>query len=120
MSSTRYFKQPTNRPHKFGAKRTEFDGISFASKAEALRYAELKILQRAGQISDLELQPKFPLIVNNQLIGTYIGDFAYVDGRSHERVIEDVKSPATKTDLYRLKAKLVLAIHGVAIREVMR
>lgn len=106
--------------NKYGAKRTEFDGITFASKAEAKRYVELSILQRAGQIEDLKCQPKFPLKVEGVLVGSYIGDFSYRSKGSTELVVEDVKSPATKTSLYRLKAKLVRALHGITILEVMR
>ncbi|CAB5220218.1 Protein of unknown function DUF1064 [uncultured Caudovirales phage] len=105
--------------NKFGAKRTEFDGVSFASKAEAKRYAELSILQRAGQIENLKCQPKFPLTVEGVLVGSYIADFSYFLKGSTDLIVEDVKSPATKTALYRLKAKLVKAIHGITIVEVM-
>lgn len=105
---------------KYLSKKTEIDGIIFASKAEATRYVELKILQRAGRISDLELQPRFPLIVEGVAVGTYVADFSYRPAEGKEKVIEDVKSPATKTPVYRLKAKLVKAIHGVTITEVVR
>lgn len=47
--------------HKFNAVRTEVDGVSFASKAEAHRYAELRLLEKAGKIESLELQPVFVL-----------------------------------------------------------
>lgn len=47
--------------HKYGAVRTEVDGHSFASKAEARRYQELRLLEKAGKIESLELQPVFVL-----------------------------------------------------------
>ena len=46
---------------KYGAIRTTVDGVTFASKAEARRYAELKLLEQAGEIKGLELQPKFDI-----------------------------------------------------------
>ena len=48
--------------HKYNAIPTTVDGIRFASKREARRYLELKLLQKAGHISDLELQPRFRLM----------------------------------------------------------
>lgn len=106
--------------NKYGAKKTSFDGISFASKAEAHRYAELLILQRAGLIENLKCQPRFPMKIDGALICTYVADFSYNHKGSAEAVIEDVKSPATKTAVYRLKAKMMMAIHGIKITEVMR
>lgn len=43
---------------------TELDGFKFASKKEARRYGELRMLERAGKLSDLKIQPAFPLDVN--------------------------------------------------------
>ncbi len=97
---------------------TVVDGISFDSKAEARRYGELKLLQRAGEIAGLELQPKFVLSINGIKICKYIGDFAYcvVNGG---RVVEDVKSPATRANrVYQLKKRLLRACEGIEIKEV--
>lgn len=105
---------------KYGNRKTVLDGIAFASKAEAIRYAELKLLARAGQVEDLKCQPKFPLIVNGLLVATYIADFSYIDATSGAAVVEDVKSPATKTDTYRLKAKLMRALYQIDVKEVFR
>jgi hypothetical protein len=104
---------------KYGSVKTELDGITFDSKAEAKRYAELKILARGGLISDLKLQPKFPLEVNGLVVATYIADFSYRAG-TQGLVIEDVKSEATKTPVYNLKKKLMKALHGIEIVEVSR
>lgn len=54
---------PGPKRHKFNAQRTTLDGHAFASKAESHRYAELKLLEKAGEIESLELQPAFPLRV---------------------------------------------------------
>ena len=100
---------------KYHAKPVEIDNIRFASKREGKRYAELKLLERAGQIRNLELQPKFPLIVNGVLVCTYIGDFAYFE--ANKRVIEDSKGFKTKE--YIIKRKLLLALNpGMEHREV--
>jgi hypothetical protein len=108
------------KPHKYGAVATEVDGIRFASKAEARRYGQLKLLEKAGRISDLKLQPRFPLTVEGVKVGTYVGDFQYTeigsDGAAKARVTEDVKG--VKTPLYVLKRKLVKAIYGIDILEI--
>lgn len=111
--------RPPSR-NKYGAKKTVVDGITFASKAEAIRYAELKLLQRAGLILDLKLQPKFPLVVSGKLVATYIADFSFTDVTTKLSVVEDVKSPATRTDAYRIKVKLLFALHGVEVTEIQR
>lgn len=102
--------------NKYGAVATEVDGRRFASRREALRYAELRMLERAGVISVLECHPRWPLLVNGQLIGHYTADFRYLDERGR-LVVEDVKGGPTSRD-YILRRKLMLAIHGIAIQEV--
>lgn len=101
---------------KYNAKRTEVDGIVFASKKESVRYGELKLMVRLKIIRDLELQPKFLCEVNGQKICTYIADFAYFDVPTKQVVYEDVKG--MKTAMYRLKKKLVKALFKVEIKEV--
>lgn len=59
--------------------KTVIDGITFDSIKESERYKKLLLLQKTGEISDLILQPKFPIIINNIKICTYIADFSYVD-----------------------------------------
>jgi hypothetical protein len=100
---------------KYHAIKTEVDGIVFASKREASRYSELKLLEAAGEIFDLKLQPKFPIVVNKQKICTYIADFEYElsDGT---KITVDVKG--VKTPVYRLKKKLMKACFGIEITEV--
>lgn len=96
--------------NKFGAKRTERDGFFFASKAEAARYDELKLLKRASSISALMLQPRYPLVVGGIKIATYVADFAYMD-KARQVHVEDVKSSPTRTPVYRLKKKLFEALY---------
>lgn len=108
------------RRHKYGVaapeRRTSRDGILFASRAEMLRYEELRLLQRGGEIDHLELQPRFPLVVCGQKIGTYVADFRYRDRRTGVQIIEDVKG--VRTSVFALKAKLVKALYGITIAEV--
>lgn len=104
--------------NKYHAIKTEIDGILFDSRKEAARYQDLKILERAGVIKMLEIQRKFDLIVNDQKICSYICDFSYYDMEKQEWIIEDTKSSATKTTVYRLKKKLMFACLGIEITEV--
>ena len=110
-------RTPSARRSKFNAVKTTVDGIMFHSRREAVHYGGLKNLEKAGEITHLELQPVYPLIVNGVLIGRYVGDFRFYrpDG---ELVLLDVKSEPTKTPSYRLKKKLVAALYGITITEV--
>ena len=104
-----------SRVSKYRNRVTNLDGIRFASEAEARRYSYLKIRLRIGEISDLELQPKFPIAVNDKRICNYIADFRYKENATGKVVVEDVKG--VKTPLYKLKKKLVEALYGVSIIE---
>lgn len=91
--------------NKYRNIKTIVDGIKFDSKKEAHRYSELSLLEKAKKINALTLQPRIPLMVNGKKIGYYVADFQYlVNGKT---VVEDVKSPATKTPLYKLKIKIL-------------
>lgn len=100
---------------KYRAVPTVVDGVRFASKAEARRYATLRVLARAGQIRDLELQPAFALHVAGTKIGTYRADFRY-RRRDGAVVVEDVKG--VLTPMYRWKKKHLRAEHGIEVNEV--
>ena len=111
--------------HKFGvgdkARRT-VDGIVFHSIAESKRYGELKLLAAAGEISDLELQPKFEwqttYSANERRMWAkhfYRADFAYINVAG-ERIIEDVKG--FKTREYKRKKKIVESLYRVEIIEI--
>lgn len=98
----------------------EVDGVKFASKREQKRHAELKLMEQAGEIRFLRLQPVFPLIVGQTQVAKYIADFAYVRNSDDVQIIEDVKSAITRKDpLYRLKFKIMAAM-GLYITEVMK
>ena len=101
---------------KYRAQPTVVDGIRFASQAEARRYGHLKMLERAGRIYDLELQPRFPLLVNAIKVATYVADFRYRFPGVSVPVVEDVKG--VQTPIYRLKKKMLLAQDNIIITEV--
>jgi hypothetical protein len=106
---------------KFGAVRTTVDGITFDSKFEAHRYTELRLMERAGLIRNLQLQVRFPIIINEEKVCTYVSDFVYdeeiewASGKSWQRVVEDAKG--MRTPVYNLKKKLVKAVLGIVIKE---
>lgn len=100
------------RRHKFNAKKTTVDGITFDSKLEARRYTELKLLERAGTITDLQLQPKFLLQEKfKDRTGKthrsihYIADFQYVEDGVD--VVEDTKG-YKGVAVFNVKKKLFL------------
>lgn len=99
---------------KYGAETTEIDGHKFDSRFEAEHYAELKLMERAGIITDLELQPRFLLQEGFIYHGhkerkvEYVADFQYYqDGKL---IVEDTKG--FRTDTYKLKRKLFLYKYG--------
>jgi len=108
---------------KFGAVKQQIDGIVFASKAEAKRYQALKLLEGAGHITKLELQPTYVLAPGVKFTGAaratpalrYRADFRYVDHLGNT-IVEDVKGMPTEG--YRIKKHLLLALHGIEVREV--
>lgn len=107
---------------KYHSKKVTVDGITFASRKEARRYQELKLLERAEEISGLELQKRFVLIpaqrVNGKVVEracNYVADFCYKD-KTGEIVVEDTKGVKTKD--YIIKRKLMLWRHGIRIGEI--
>jgi hypothetical protein len=101
--------------NKYRAVKTTIGTETFDSKAEANRWTMLRLMQRAGEISDLCRQAKFPLYVGDWLIGLYVADFAY--RRGGKLVAEDVKG--VKTPLFNWKALHFRAQYGFDI-EVVR
>ena len=109
--------------NKYGNEKTEVDGIKFASRHEAKRYVELKYMERAGLIKNLQFQRVYTLIgTQKDKAGNvlerpvkYIADFVYKD-KDGKTVVEDAKG--VRTDVYRIKRKLMLSIYGIRIQEV--
>lgn len=102
------------RRSKFNAKRTELDGIKFASQKEAKRYRDLRLAEKAGLVSNLKLQVPFVVKVSGIKICTYYADFVYNDEYGRQKV-EDSKG--VLTPVYRLKKKLVEALYPIKILE---
>ena len=99
------------KQRKYYNQKTKLNGINFDSKKEAKRYYELKMLERANLIKNLELQKTFELqskYINK--VGqhiraiTYVADFYYYDNEKQEYVVEDTKG--FKTEVYKIKKKL--------------
>lgn len=108
---------------KYHNSKITVDGRRFDSKKEARRYQELKFLERANMISDLQCQVKFVLIPSQRDPNTkrvierecaYIADFVYT--QNGEKVVEDTKGFKTKD--YIIKRKLMLYVHGIRVKEV--
>lgn len=110
------------RPRKYRNQPVHMDGHRFDSKAEARRWQDLQLMARAGEITALECQPRYPLHVHTPegpvKVAEYVGDFEYLQG--NRRVCEDKKSPITaKNPLYRLKIKMATAEYPhIDFREV--
>lgn len=101
-----------NWKSKHRAVKTWVDNICFHSKLEAGRYVELKMLQSAGKIRNLSLQPRFRIEINGAKICDYVSDFMYQEGKDPRApiIVEDVKGQVLP--VFRLKWKLVHAIYG--------
>ena len=114
-------KKVAQNGSKYGNKKVVVNGIQFDSKREARRYMDLKAMEMAGQIQNLQLQVKYLLIPSQRIDGkvverevTYVADFVYEqDGKT---IVEDSKGHRTKD--YILKRKMCLYLLGIRIREV--
>lgn len=101
------------RQDKYGAHKTVVDGITFSSRLEGERFQQLKLLEMAGEICGLKLQPEFQIFQGYIDPGTgektrstfYIGDFMYCDIGNNRVIVEDTKG--METPEFRLKWKLV-------------
>lgn len=124
---------------KYGAKKITRDGITFDSLKEYRRFCELSLLEKSGDITELQRQVVFPLIPTQreetcevytrgknkglpkpgkviEKEVKYIADFVYRNSLTGEVIVEDVKGVKTKE--YVLKRKMVLYFHNIRIREV--
>lgn len=109
-------KYPYLTRNKYHNKKQLLDGKMFDSKKEAGRYAQLFILERAGQISDLQTQVPFILIEKSQYGRAikYVADFVY--NENGQKVVEDAKG--FKTPVYKLKKRLMAEKYNIIIKEV--
>lgn len=107
---------------KYGNIHTEYRGKRFDSRREARRYAELSLMEQVGEISGLRTQVAYELIPsqkdsNGKVVEraiTYKADFVYTD-KDGNQVVEDSKG--YRTDVYKLKRKLMLYVHGITVKE---
>lgn len=106
------------RRRKYNNQPQLIDGFRFDSKLEAKRYGELRLLEKAGEIVELEVHPRFPLFVGKEHICTYIADFKYFDVNRGTLRIEDTKG--VRTALFLLKKKLMRAVLKLEVEEVRR
>lgn len=98
---------------KYHAQKTTVGGKTYDSKKEANRAMQLRYMEQIGKIQDLQEQVRFILqeeYVNNEGKKvrpiSYLADFTYI--QNGQKVIEDTKSPATRTQVYLLKKKIVM------------
>jgi hypothetical protein len=105
---------------KYGATKVTIDGIVFDSKAEAKRFEELRLMQLAGAIRNLQVHMRYPIDVLDVRICVYVDDFSYdrvVENVIVEHVVEDVKG--VRTPVYVIKRRLMQAVYGIHVQEVM-
>lgn len=130
--------------NKLNAHKVEYDGFTFGSKKEAVRWAELKLEAKAGRITDLDRQVTFELIpahyeeiptgefykkgekkgqpktkrVCIEKAVTYVADFVYME--NGKKIVEDTKGckEGMTYNYFVLKRKLMLWVHDIRIREV--
>ena len=102
---------------KYNAQKTIYNGVKFDSKKEANYCAKLDMLKKAtgnDKVISYELQPRYDIIVNEKKIGFYKADFKVL----YRNRVEVIDVKGFKTDVYKIKKKLVEAIYGIKIIEV--
>jgi hypothetical protein len=117
MTADEYRAHLASKPNKYGAKRTEYDGHTFASQAEADRYAHLRLMERAGLITGLRLQPRYTLQDGPRSVRlTYVADFAYEERGRH--IVEDVKG--LRLPVFEVKRRLFVRRFPELVLRVVR
>ena len=124
----KYKQQQARRENKYHARKVVAQGQVFDSEKEYARYLELKLLEKAGEISGLERQVKYDLIPKQmdeegkmiERPTVYVADFQYRDNNTGEFIVEDVKGyrRGQAYAVFSLKRKLMLWRYGIKIREV--
>ena len=108
--------------NKFRAKKTSLNGIVFDSKAEARRYGDLWLMEKAGNIKDLKLQVPYILAPSVKFSSSprakpalkYLADFTYTEADTGRYVVEDCKGVLTEG--FQIKRHLMLSVHGIDVR----
>ena len=114
--SSQEYRAQTAKPKrsKYGAKRTVIDGVLFDSKAEATYYTALKMREKAGEVSAVELQRPFSLLgPKGELICTYKADFCFWDHKADRFRVVDVKG--VETSVFKLKRKMMRILLGIEV-----
>lgn len=101
------------RANKYHAVKTSYNGVLYDSALEARRAQELDLLQVSGEISGLERQVDFKIMINAVKVCSYRADFVYYD-RNGLKIVEDVKGMLTQKAA--LVLKLMEAVHGIVVR----
>ena len=124
----KYKQQQARKENKYHARKVVAQGQVFDSEKEYARYLELKLLEKAGEISQLERQVKYDLIPKQmdeegkmiERPTVYVADFQYRDNNTGEFIVEDVKGyrRGQAYAVFSLKRKLLLWLYGIRIREV--
>lgn len=108
------------RGSKYKAKKVAHDGVLYDSQAEMATVKQLQLREKMGSIRDLRTQVKYELRVYGHHICDYIADAVYTVVATGKTEVVDVKSSFTaKLPAYRLKKKLLRALHGIEIKEVV-
>ena len=115
----------TTMQSKYNNRKVRCSGETFDSMLECERYKYLKALEQQKVISNLRRQVKYVLLPSQKDSKTqktiereitYLADFVYEKGS--QTIVEDVKG--MKTDVYKIKRKLILYFHGIQIKEVTK
>lgn len=124
----KYKQQQARKENKYHARKVVAQGQVYDSEKEYARYLELKLLEKAGEISQLERQVKYDLIPKQmdeegkmiERPTVYVADFQYRDNNTGEFIVEDVKGyrRGQAYAVFSLKRKLMLWRYGIKIREV--
>lgn len=106
------FRATAKKTNKYNAKRVVINGQKYDSKFEADRGEALKLMQAAGEISNLKFQWPYPIIVNGVKVCTYRADFVYEQGG--KVIVEDAKG--VQTQKFVLVKKLMKAVHEIDVQ----
>lgn len=122
MSIDEYNKIRGKGKSKYGSQRTEYNGMMFDSKKEADFAKNLESRKHAHELNErvvrVEYQVPYPITAKNKIVSHYFADFRITYADLHQEVVDVKGGSATKTALYRLKKKLVEALHSIEIIEI--
>lgn len=122
VTTMNFFMEISQNMNKYRNKEVTVDGLRFQSVKEASRWKELKLLERAGEITGLVRQLRIEIIPKTKLYKavSYIPDFVYFDKREGKTIYEDVKGykSGSAYQIFTLKKKILYWRHGIEIKEI--